>query len=85
LPVIRCGRGAGTEMPAEPKRVPKLRHKLPTLDAHGEVGIREIAKAELLTLMSKKTVLCHALEKAQVDRGCRASRVFTKVWVDEMA
>ena len=57
------------EMPAEPEPVPSRDNKLPTLDAHGEVGVREIAKAELLTLMSKNRPLSRT-EKAQLDRGC---------------
>jgi len=57
------------ETPAEPAPVPTRDNKLPTLDAHGEVGVREIARAELLTLMSKNRPLSRT-EKAQVDRGC---------------
>ena len=57
------------EMPAETEPVPSRDNKLPTLDAHGEVGVREIAKAELLTLLSKNRPLSRT-EKAQVDRGC---------------
>ena len=57
------------EMPAETEPVLSRDNKLPTLDAHGAVGVREIAKAELLTLMSKNRPLSRT-EKAQVDRGC---------------
>jgi hypothetical protein len=42
---------------------------LPALDASGVVGVREITKSELLTLMSKSRPLSQS-EKAQVDRGC---------------
>jgi hypothetical protein len=42
---------------------------LPALDARGVVGLREITKSELLTLMSKRRPLSQS-EKAQVDRGC---------------
>jgi hypothetical protein len=42
---------------------------LPPLDARGVVGVREIMKSELLTLMSKTRPLSQS-EKAQVDRGC---------------
>jgi hypothetical protein len=42
---------------------------LPPLDASGGVGVREITKSELLTLMSKSRPLSQS-EKAQVDRGC---------------
>ena len=42
---------------------------LPSLDASGVVGVREITKSELLTLMSKNRLLSES-EKAQVDRGC---------------
>ena len=42
---------------------------LPPLDASGVVGVREITKSELLTLMSKRRPLSQS-EKAQVDRGC---------------
>jgi hypothetical protein len=59
----------GLEMLAETKPVPSRDNKLPTLDAHGVVGVREIAKAELLTLMSKNGPLSRT-EKLQVDRGC---------------
>jgi hypothetical protein len=56
-------------MPTETEPVPIRDNELPTLDAHGVVGVREITKAELLTLMSKKRPLS-LTEKAQVDRGC---------------
>ena len=42
---------------------------LPPLDASGGIGVREITKSELLTLMSKSRPLSQS-EKAQVDRGC---------------
>jgi hypothetical protein len=42
---------------------------LPPIDARGVVGVREITKSELLTLMSKNRPLSES-EKAQVDRGC---------------
>ncbi len=42
---------------------------VPPLDASGVVGVREITKSELLTLMSKSRPLSQS-EKAQVDRGC---------------
>jgi hypothetical protein len=42
---------------------------LTPLDASGVVGVREITKSELLTLMSKSRPLSQN-EKAQVDRGC---------------
>ena len=42
---------------------------LPPLDASGVVGVREITKSELLTLMAKDRPLLQS-EKAQVDRGC---------------
>jgi len=42
---------------------------LPPLDASGVVGVREITKSELLTLISKSRPLSQS-EKAQVDRGC---------------
>ena len=42
---------------------------LPSLDAKGTVGVREITKSELLDQMSKTRPLSRS-EKAQVDRGC---------------
>jgi hypothetical protein len=42
---------------------------LPPLNARDIVGVREITKSELLTLMSKRRSLSQT-EKAQVDRGC---------------
>src|SRR4029077_15656085 len=42
---------------------------LPPLDASGIVGVREITKSELLTLMSKSRPLAQS-EKALVARGC---------------
>jgi hypothetical protein len=42
---------------------------LPALDARGVVGVREITKQELLTVMSKTRPLSQS-EKAQLDRGC---------------
>jgi hypothetical protein len=42
---------------------------LTPLDASGVVGVREITKSELLTLMSKNRALSEG-EKAQVARGC---------------
>src|SRR6266540_5159752 len=42
---------------------------LTPLDASGVVGVREITKSELLTLMSKNRPLSES-EKAQVARGC---------------
>jgi hypothetical protein len=54
---------------AELEVVPAHRDGLPFLDAHRVVGVREITKAQLLTLMSKNRSLSET-EKAQVDRGC---------------
>ena len=56
-------------MPAETESLPSRDNKVPPLDARGVVGVREIAKAEFLTLMSKNRDLSRT-EKAQVDRGC---------------
>ena len=42
---------------------------LPDLDARGVVGVQQIAKSELLSLMSKMRPLLQS-EKTQVDRGC---------------
>jgi hypothetical protein len=42
---------------------------LPALDVSGVVGVREITKSELLTLMSKNRALSRT-EKAQIGRGC---------------
>jgi hypothetical protein len=42
---------------------------LPPLHASASVGVREITKPELLTLMSKNRPLSQS-EKVQVDRGC---------------
>lgn len=42
---------------------------LPPLNARGAVGVREITKSELLTLISKRRQLSQS-EKAQLDRGC---------------
>jgi hypothetical protein len=50
-------------------RRPGNLESLPPLDAHGVVGVREITKPELLTLMSKRRPMSKS-EKAQVDRGC---------------
>lgn len=49
--------------------VPDHDHPLPVLDASGVVGVREISKIQLLTLLSKNRPLSQS-EKAQVDRGC---------------
>src|SRR5262249_354411 len=57
------------EMHAETEPIPSHDNKLPTLDAHGVAGVREITKPELLTLISKNRPLSW-IEKAQVDRGC---------------
>ena len=49
--------------------VPQISN-LPPVNASGVVGVREITKSELLTLMAKDRPLLQS-EKAQVDRGCR--------------
>jgi hypothetical protein len=50
------------------QRPPNLESLRP-LDASGVIGVREITKSELLTLLSKNHPLSQS-EKAQVDRGC---------------
>ena len=52
----------------KPQRPASL-ESLPSLDARGVVGVQEITKSELLTLMSKSRPLSQS-ENAQVDRGC---------------
>jgi len=60
---------APREAPAEKQTFISHDDTLPLLDAHGVVGIREITKSELLTLISKNRPLSRT-ENAQVDRGC---------------
>jgi len=52
----------------KPQRIANL-ESLPSLNASGVVGVREITKSELLILMSKSRPLSQR-EKAQVNRGC---------------
>lgn len=48
---------------------PATSEPLPALDARGVVGVREVTKSALLTLMSKSCPLSTS-EKAQINRGC---------------
>ena len=61
----------GSKQPAlEHLAISNTNHnRLPSLNAQGVTGVREITKAELLSLLSKSRSLTND-EKAQIDRGC---------------
>lgn len=61
---------------------PASLESLPSLDARGVVGVQEITKSELLTLMSKSRGLSQS-ENAQVDRGCPGLAVAERVSVGD--
>jgi hypothetical protein len=68
--LVRWRNGAATDERLTGNEVVSGRmDPLPALDAHGITGVREIAKLELLRLMTKRRPLTQS-EKADIDRGC---------------